>query len=108
VSHFVYTSRMQSTILRRLGLASGWAQEATVAVAALALGFGILPLLIFFVGSSLLGRYDGASPARIYDSLYQGLEGGSLASWVVVFGPYGLYLAFRGLKLWWQASARLD
>jgi hypothetical protein len=98
---------MRSTILRRLGLTSGWAQEAGVAVAALAVGFGILPLLIFFAGSSLLGRYEGASPARVYDSLYRGLDGGSLASWIVFFGPYGLYLAFRGLKLWWRASAKL-
>jgi hypothetical protein len=98
---------MRSKILERLGLSGGWAQETVLAILALVLGFGILPLLIFFAGSSLLGRYDGASPARIYDSLYRGLGGGSLASWIVVFGPYGLYLIFRCLRVWWRASARL-
>jgi hypothetical protein len=98
---------MRSRILERLGLASGWAQEAAVAIVALVVGFGVLPLLIFFAGSSLLGRYEGASPAAIYDGLYRGLGAGALASWIVFFGPYGLYLLFRGLKAWWRASARL-
>jgi hypothetical protein len=98
---------MRSTILERWGLAGGWAQEAAVAVIALSLGFGALPPLIFLAGSSLLGRYEGGSPARIYAAVYQGLGGSSLASWIVVLGPYGLYLIFRGLKGWWRVSARL-
>jgi hypothetical protein len=73
----------------------------------LAAGFGIMPILIFLAGSSALGRYDGASVARIYDSLYQGLRFGSGASWIVVLGPYGLYLTFKALRLWWRASAGL-
>ncbi len=78
-----------------------------MAVITLALGFGVMPVLIFFAGSSSLGRYEGAAPARIYEIVYQGLRTGSLASWVVVLGPYGLYLIFKGLRLWWRASARL-
>ena len=31
----------------------------------------------------------------------------SLASWIVVLGPLGFYLIFRGLRQWWRASARL-
>jgi hypothetical protein len=96
-----------TTILKRLGLASGWAQEMGLAAIALGLGFGIMPILIFFAGSWALGRYDGASIARIYATLYRGLGLGSLASWIVVLGPYGLYLLFKTLRLWWRASARL-
>jgi hypothetical protein len=95
------------TILMRVGLAGSWAQELGLAALALAVGFAIMPLLIFFAGSWALGRYDGASVARLYDSLYQGLRSGSLASWIVVLGPYGLYLLFRALRLWWRASAGL-
>ncbi len=73
----------------------------------LAVGFALMPLLIFSAGSSVLGRYDGAGAARLYDSVYQGLGNGSAASWGVVLGPFALYLAFRGLQLWWRASARL-
>jgi len=98
---------MQSKILERVGLASPWSQEAAIAVVTLGLGFGVLPLLIFFAGSALLGRYDGANPARVYDALYQGLGQGSVASIIVLFGPYGLYLIYRALRLWWRASAKL-
>jgi hypothetical protein len=95
---------MQSSVLKRLGLESGWSQEAVVAIVALAVGFGLLPLLIYYAGSLALGRYEGASPARLYDSIYQGLGQGASASFVVVFGPYGLYLIFKALRLWWQAG----
>ncbi len=106
--HFVYTVAMSSaTILKRWGVAGEWVQEAGLAAVALALGFGVMPALIFFAGSGVLGRYEGASVARMYDSLYRGLGSGSLAAWVVVLGPYGLYLLFRILRLWWRAGGRL-
>ncbi len=41
-------------------------------------------------------------------SLFQGLQEASIASWVVLLGPYGLYLLFRTLRGWWRASARLQ
>jgi len=98
---------MQSSILKRFGLASSWSQEAVMALLTLGLGFGLMPLLIYYAGSTLLGRYDGANPARVYDGVYQGLELGSAASMTVVFGPYGLYLLAKALRLWWRASAKL-
>lgn len=98
---------MRSKILKRLGLTSDWTQELCLAGVALALGFGILPALIFFAGSASLGRYDGASVGGVYGGVYGGLENGSLASWFVVLGPYGLYLLFKVLRAWWRASARL-
>lgn len=96
-----------TTILKRLGLARGWAQEIALAIIGLGMGFGIMPILIFLAGSWALGRYEGASIARIYGTLYRGLALGSLASWIVVLGPYGFYLLFKALRLWWRASARL-
>ncbi len=77
-----------------------------MAVLALGLGFGVLPLLIYQAGSMILGRYEGASAARIYDTLYQGLYSGSVASAIVLFGPYGLYLTFKALRLWWRMGAK--
>ncbi len=74
---------------------------------ALLIGFALMPMLIFFAGSSLLGRYEGASVQRIYESVYRGLEAGSVASWIVLLGPYGLYLIFKGLRSWWRLSANL-
>ena len=98
---------MPSTILRQLGLGSLWAQEIAVAVIALAVGFGLMPLLIFLAGSASLGRYEGASAAAMYASLFQGFKSGSSAAWMVLLGPYALYLLFRGFRLWWRASAHL-
>jgi hypothetical protein len=95
------------TVLKRLGLTSRWSQELSLALLALAVGSGIMPILIFFAGSMALGRYDGASLTRIYDSLYQGLAVGSVASWIVVLGPYGFYLLFKTLRAWWRVSGRL-
>jgi hypothetical protein len=98
---------MRSQIFGRFGLAGGWVQEVLTATIALASGFGVLPLLIYFAGSMALGRYEGASPARIYQGIYEGLRMGSSASWIVVLGPYGLYLIFKCLRLWWRVSAKL-
>jgi hypothetical protein len=96
-----------SQIYRHLGLSGGWSRELWLTGFALAAGFGLMPLLIYFVGSSLLGRYEGASVRRIFETLYAGLQAGSAASWIVLLGPYGLYLGFRGLRFLWRASARL-
>ncbi len=92
---------------QRLGLSRGWSRELWLTAFALAAGFGLMPLLIYSVGSSLLGRYQGASLHRTFESIYAGVQSGSAASWIVLLGPYGLYLIFRGLRLLWRASARL-
>ena len=78
-----------------------------MAVLALAIGFGLMPLLIFIAGSASLGRYEGASASAMYASLFQGFKMGSSAAWIVLLGPYALYLLFKGLRLWWRASAKL-
>jgi hypothetical protein len=96
-----------SKISERLGLAGRWSRELWMTGIALLVGFALMPALIFFAGASLLGRYEGASVQRIYGAVYGGLEAGSVASWIVLLGPYGLYLIFKGLRSWWRASARL-
>ena len=96
-----------ATVFKRLNSASRWTRELVHAGLALAAGFGLMPLAIFYAGSQALGRYEGASAGRLYRGIYQGLQAGSLASWVVVLGPLGFYLIFKGLRQWWRASARL-
>jgi hypothetical protein len=96
-----------SQIFKRLGLSRGWSRELWLTGIALIIGFVLMPLLIFYAGAFLLGRYEGASVQRIYGSVYGGLEAGSVASWIVLLGPYGLYLIFRALRAWWRASAKL-
>jgi hypothetical protein len=81
-----------------------WAWESAVVVAALVVGVALMPVLIFYAGVASLGRYEGASLPSLYSSLFRGIEEGSIASWVVFLGPYGLYLLFRGLRVWWRAG----
>jgi hypothetical protein len=85
----------------------GWLRELSLTALALAAGFLLMPVLIFFAGSSALGRYEGASLRRLFGSIYGGLETGSAASWIVVLGPYGLLLILRALRVCWRAGAKL-
>jgi hypothetical protein len=96
-----------SQISSRLGLRRGWTRELWFTAIALAAGFALMPALIFLAGSSALGRYEGASVHRTFESVYAGFKAGSAASWIVLLGPYGLYLTYKALRLWWRASAKL-
>jgi len=93
-----------NSILTRFGMTSPWSQELALAVLGLLIGIGVMPLLIYYAGAATLGRYEGASLARLYGSQFTGLAQASIASWVVLLGPYGLYLLFKGLRAWWRAG----
>lgn len=80
--------------------------QLAIAALGLVIGAGLMPLLIFLAGTATLGRYEGASLGNIYRSLYSGLRSGSTSAWIVLIGPYGFYLLFKGLKLWWRTSAK--
>ena len=90
-----------------MGMTSPWSVELVLAALGLSIGVGLMPILIFYAGVLTLGRYEGASLGHLYRSLFTGLAQGSIASWVVLLGPYGLYLLLKGLRAWWRASARL-
>jgi hypothetical protein len=81
-----------------------WAVELGAAVLGLGIGAALMPVAIFFAGATTLGRYEGASIARIYSAVFAGIGAGSVASWVVLLGPYALYLLFKALRVWWQAG----
>jgi len=98
---------MSGALFKRLRLTSPWAMECALAVLGLLVGVGLMPVLIFYAGVSVLGRYDGANLRHLFGSLFAGLGQGSVASWVVLLGPYALYLLFRVLRAWWRASALL-
>jgi len=81
------------------------AREALAAALALALGSALLPAVIYLAGTTLLGRYDGASLARTYSTVFSGLSAPSPAAWIVLLGPYLLYQLLRGLRLLWRVGA---
>ncbi len=83
-----------------------WRRELVIAFASLAAGALLVPALIFYAGAALLGRYEGAALGHLYGSVYAGLEQRSIPAWIVVLGPYGLYLTFRALQAVWRPAAR--
>jgi hypothetical protein len=92
-------------ILNRAGLTSPWSLELALAALGLLFGAVIMPMLIFYAGAATLGRYEGASLGHLYRSQFAGLGEASIASWVVLLGPYGLYVFCKGLRAWWRAGA---
>jgi hypothetical protein len=80
-------------------------KQLAIAGGGLAAGAGLMPVLIHFMGIALLGPYEGASLVHTYRSILEGLGHGSISSWIVVLGPYFLYLLVRGLGAWWHAVA---
>jgi hypothetical protein len=71
------------------------------------IGIVLMPIIIFYVGAASLGRYEGAALGPLYGSVFAGLKEPSSAAWIVILGPYGLFLLFRALRVWWRASAKL-
>jgi hypothetical protein len=90
---------------RRFAKTRPWAFELSAATLGLLIGVALMPAMIFYAGSAALGRYEGASLGNIYATLFAGLREASIASWVVLLGPYGLYLLFKAIRGWWRASA---
>lgn len=82
----------------------GLAREFALALILLFLGSAAMPMLIFYTGANVLGRYEGASLPGFYSSIFDGLQKGTASAWIVVLGPYGLYIAFRLLAAGWRAS----
>ena len=70
-------------------------------------GVVLMPMLIFYVGAAALGRYEGAALGHLYGSVFAGLREPSTAAWIVILGPYGLFVLFRALRAWWRASVKL-
>ena len=92
------------TFLSQLGETRAWVLELAAAGFGLLLGALLMPSLIFLAGSLMLGRYDGATLGHTYRSVFTGAGNGSMACWIVILVPYGLYLLFKGLRAWWRAG----
>lgn len=71
-------------------------RELTILGILLACGLFIIPLLIWVVGSAVLGPYADGGPFALLVDFFNGLRSGSLVYWCVVFGPYLLVMALRG------------
>jgi hypothetical protein len=91
-----------ANVINRNRTVGGIAREIIIAASGIAIGGLLLPPLIYACGAAALGVYEGASVAHTYHSVWSGAVEGSIASWIVILGPYALLLLFRGLRLWWR------
>lgn len=72
-------------------------RELILLVVGLILGFLLIPLLVWLVGTLMLGPYKGGSGSAgsLLSNLYKGLGEGAPSFWVVVLGPYALIMLAR-------------
>ena len=80
----------------------GIARELITFVIGAFAGLVLLPLLIYVAGRVLLGPYvrsatdpTPAGPLQMWTDYLGGLAQGSLAYWLVLLGPYVMYLLVR-------------
>jgi hypothetical protein len=80
----------------------GAPRELFMLAVALLFGASVAPLLIWCAGSLVLGPYarDPAGlatggPFALLGDFFHGLAAGLLGYWIVLLGPYVMYLALR-------------
>lgn len=70
-------------------------REVQWLLAALIFGAVALPLLVWITGRSLLGPYANGGMFAILGDFFALLYSGSIAAWVLLFGPYLLLVSLR-------------
>ena len=86
-----------SQIFERLGLTSRVVPGTVADRARAAVGFALMPVLIFYAGFFAPRTLRGREPAaHLTKPSTAASRQASVASWIVLLGPYGLYLLFKG------------
>ncbi len=62
-------------------------------------GLFFLPLLIYFIGKSIFGAYDGSGFATFYGTLHSEFRAGEPVVWFLMLSPYIVWQVFR-LTAW--------
>lgn len=76
-----------------------WRRELTMAAAAFAVGFFVLPLAIFWLGQHVLGNYaPGAGVLDLADQIWGDFLQLAPAAWLLIFSPYLLLQLARLLR----------
>lgn len=70
-------------------------REFFLFLAALVMGIGVLPPLIFLAGSRAFGPYAAGGLGALEGNYFRGLAGGSFGFWTVAAAPYLLILVAR-------------
>ena len=87
---------------RRYRGTRGSQRELLTLALCLAIGLLLMPLLIWLVGSVVLGHYANGGLGALLHDYYLALLHGSLAFWLVALGPYAAVWLLRGLRFWFR------
>ncbi len=82
-------------------------REIIIVAVSFALGFFVLPLVIYWVGRELVGTYstDAAAGAfALAESIWADVLRFRLAAWVLVLTPYALVQLVRLTRRLWFAA----
>jgi uncharacterized RDD family membrane protein YckC len=70
-------------------------RELMILVILLACGLFVVPLIIWAIGTGMLGPYANGGPFTLLMDFLKGLREGSLVYWSVVIGPYVFVMLLR-------------
>ncbi len=87
---------------RRYRRTRGTKREMLTLALCLAVGLFLMPLLIWLVGTLLLGPYANGGLGGLLKDYFLALGKGSLAYWLVAAGPYAAIWLLRGLRFWFR------
>ena len=70
-------------------------KEAILFLAMLLTGLFLLPVLIYIIGRTVFGAYDGGSFATFYGMLHSDFRAGEPTVWFLILSPYLIWMLFR-------------
>ena len=81
-------------------------QEIALFVGLLFLGFVIMPILIYWVGQNVFGRYGGHGYGEFFGNLSGQIRGGDRVAWFFILSPYLAWQILRLARFAWRKTAQ--
>ena len=80
--------------------------EAGVLVGLLFCGFVLLPIAVYFIGTTIFGDFAGEGYGDFFGTLTGRLLQGDGPAWFLILSPYLVIVVFRLMAWGWRQSAR--
>jgi hypothetical protein len=90
--------------------AKGGRLRVEIIIAAVCLLFGmlVLPALVYWVGTTILGPYTEGGLAGFYSDLFRDLLAGTGRAWLLVAGPYVTLMLLRLVLLGFRGGRHTE
>ena len=90
-----------------LARTTNWQREVGIAAGLFAFGLIVLPLVVYLVGSRVLGEYSGSGALGLAESVWLDLLALHPFTWLLVLSPYLLVQLWRALRGIWRRKPSL-